>query len=749
MLDAPPARSRSARRCGAPDGSLRQYGAVPAAGRRGPDAPVLRRRRVAGQRRRGRDPHAEVVDPVRRRGARTCAGRRAASTARPSRRPRRAAPLLLRTRSRAVTAEDYEVDRARGRAGGGPGPVPAGRRATGWTPGAVRVLVVPTARRARTAGCAWATWCPSERHAAPDRRAAGQGAADRHPGRGRAAAVPRRDGGRAAGRPAAGQRRHGCEAEAPGGAVHVPQPADRRPGGHRLAVRPGGARRRGLRPRCRTCRGVELVEDVRLFGANPVTGERGSRPSRLELPPNSLVFSYRAPDPGGRALMRGDRARGWPRRTRSATCCRRCTRRRTRSSCGSRPAWTTCWPRCIVHAGLPRRVRRPDARAGGLPRLAGRLGRRGGRRELRRRLRRRRRGPGGRPAPQRGTAEGLRDLVELLTGGEVEVTDSGGIAWSSTPDARHPASPAPGCASGCVVPREHRAVAAPRCASAVQAAVAAAKPAHVAHTRGGGESMIVCKTAATATRTTTRSAAPAAGSWSGPGRRSGQPPSRLEPEPEPEPAHKRSLLCRMQSLMYLDVGEREAIERPGGSRPGSGPPGPGGPPGPPGAGGPPRPGGPPPPPPGGGGPPGARPGGPPPPPPGARPPGAPPPPPGAAPPPPPGAAPPPPPGASPPPPPPGAPPPPPGTGQPPGSGYAGSTTAGAAPPPPPGSSYGSPPPPPGELRQPAAPTGQHLRQPAAPTRQWLWRPAATAGGRATAGKCFRGLVRRRYPPAAG
>jgi hypothetical protein len=38
--------------------------------------------------------------------------------------------------------------------------------------------------------------------------------------------------------------------------------------------------------------GVELVEDVRLFGANPVTGERGKETTRLELEPNSLVFSY-------------------------------------------------------------------------------------------------------------------------------------------------------------------------------------------------------------------------------------------------------------------------------------------------------------------------------------------------------------------------------------------------------------------------------------------------------------------------
>jgi len=38
--------------------------------------------------------------------------------------------------------------------------------------------------------------------------------------------------------------------------------------------------------------GVELVEEVRLFGANPVTGERGPTTQRLAVAPDSLVFSY-------------------------------------------------------------------------------------------------------------------------------------------------------------------------------------------------------------------------------------------------------------------------------------------------------------------------------------------------------------------------------------------------------------------------------------------------------------------------
>ncbi|GHJ10368.1 putative baseplate assembly protein [Micromonospora humidisoli] len=39
-------------------------------------------------------------------------------------------------------------------------------------------------------------------------------------------------------------------------------------------------------------RGVELVEDLRLFTANPVTGERGTEAGRIDLEPDSLVFSF-------------------------------------------------------------------------------------------------------------------------------------------------------------------------------------------------------------------------------------------------------------------------------------------------------------------------------------------------------------------------------------------------------------------------------------------------------------------------
>ncbi len=39
-------------------------------------------------------------------------------------------------------------------------------------------------------------------------------------------------------------------------------------------------------------RGTEMIEDARLFGADPVTGQRGQQTQRLEVEPHALVFSY-------------------------------------------------------------------------------------------------------------------------------------------------------------------------------------------------------------------------------------------------------------------------------------------------------------------------------------------------------------------------------------------------------------------------------------------------------------------------
>jgi predicted phage baseplate assembly protein len=39
-------------------------------------------------------------------------------------------------------------------------------------------------------------------------------------------------------------------------------------------------------------RGTELIEDLRLFGADPITGKRGTAVQTLPLDPHALVFSY-------------------------------------------------------------------------------------------------------------------------------------------------------------------------------------------------------------------------------------------------------------------------------------------------------------------------------------------------------------------------------------------------------------------------------------------------------------------------
>ena len=39
-------------------------------------------------------------------------------------------------------------------------------------------------------------------------------------------------------------------------------------------------------------RGVDIVNDVASYGANPVTRERGEATQRIELTPSSLVFSF-------------------------------------------------------------------------------------------------------------------------------------------------------------------------------------------------------------------------------------------------------------------------------------------------------------------------------------------------------------------------------------------------------------------------------------------------------------------------
>lgn len=77
---------------------------------------------------------------------------------------------------------------------------------------------------------------------------------------------------------------------------------------------------------------------------------------------------------------------------------------------------------------------------------------------------------------RRGTVTGLRMALELLTGGYVEIADTGGAAWSTSPGAQPPGHPVPHVAIRVTMPAGSSVS-----ARAVEAVVAAAKPAHVQH----------------------------------------------------------------------------------------------------------------------------------------------------------------------------------------------------------------------------------------------------------------------------
>jgi phage tail-like protein len=80
----------------------------------------------------------------------------------------------------------------------------------------------------------------------------------------------------------------------------------------------------------------------------------------------------------------------------------------------------------------------------------------------------------------RGTVGGLRASLELLTGGEVEVSDSGGVAYADTPGTPSPVDPSPWVRVSVRVPSD-TGWSPEALRAAVEAAVVAAKPAHVQH----------------------------------------------------------------------------------------------------------------------------------------------------------------------------------------------------------------------------------------------------------------------------
>jgi phage tail-like protein len=76
----------------------------------------------------------------------------------------------------------------------------------------------------------------------------------------------------------------------------------------------------------------------------------------------------------------------------------------------------------------------------------------------------------------RGTISGLRANLEVLSGGTVEITDSGGVGWSTSPMGELPGQDSPRVAVRVSVPETSD-----RTLKAIDSIVATAKPAHVVH----------------------------------------------------------------------------------------------------------------------------------------------------------------------------------------------------------------------------------------------------------------------------
>ncbi|MGC4941083.1 putative baseplate assembly protein [Kribbella sp. DT2] len=270
------------------DGGLRHHGAVPAAG-----ADVRIRGYATGGGLRGNVPRAAIatlrssipfVAAVENRHA--AHGGTEGETVDQA---RDRAPILLRTRSRAVTAEDYEVLAREA--------VPEAARIRCITAdggevaaGTVKVLVVPAA--AQPGGViAFADLVPS---ATLMERLAERLEQVRLVGTRVSVEPPRYRGitvvARLVARPRVERERVRSQALAALHAFLNPLPGggpDGRGWDFGRAVRSGD-----IYAVLQAVHGVEVVEDIRLFSANPVTGERGTEQQRIDLERNSLVFSF-------------------------------------------------------------------------------------------------------------------------------------------------------------------------------------------------------------------------------------------------------------------------------------------------------------------------------------------------------------------------------------------------------------------------------------------------------------------------
>lgn len=271
-----------------PDGGTRQYGAVPAKGatvriRRYATGGGVRGNVVAGAIRTLRSSVPFVAAVENRHSAR--GGVEAETLAEAKDR----GPLLLRTRSRAVTAEDYEVlSRQAAPEAARVHCVPAG--AAGVPGGMVKVLVVPAAATDRNR-IEFVDLLPPE---ATLTRLAERLAEVRLVGTTVSVEPPTYRGVTVVAKLVA---RRGASAErvredaldalyrflSPlpgGGPAGAGWPFGR-------AVRTGD-----VHAMLQQVTGVDLVDDVRLFSANPVTGERGTEHNSVAVESNSLVFSF-------------------------------------------------------------------------------------------------------------------------------------------------------------------------------------------------------------------------------------------------------------------------------------------------------------------------------------------------------------------------------------------------------------------------------------------------------------------------
>jgi predicted phage baseplate assembly protein len=270
-----------------PDGTMRQYGAVPDVG-----AVVRAARYCVGGGARG-NVAAGAIRTLKSSipfvaGVQNLRRAKGGTDGETIEQAKTRAPLLLRTRSRAVTAEDYEIlareaapEVARMRC------LTAGE--DGVEPGAVRVLVVPNAP-SEDGRLVLGNLVPTEQtlHRISERldevRLIGTRVVVEPPRYLGVTVV-----GRLVARPRNSTTR--IQAEALDTLYKFLNPLTGGPDGKGWPF--GRAVHAGeVFAALQNVRGVEVVEDVRIFGANPLTGERGAQTTRLELPAAGLVFSY-------------------------------------------------------------------------------------------------------------------------------------------------------------------------------------------------------------------------------------------------------------------------------------------------------------------------------------------------------------------------------------------------------------------------------------------------------------------------